>query len=285
VLSSSTRVRLAGLASMLAGLVVWLFTGLLLRRQYNRNQLILPFAELLDTLRGLRASVLKVQSPSGVNFDRTLAQLAQLEQRLTERALSDVIPSSLPSLLGNEAGPSPDYQQRLNSLAEQVGAQVTLVQGISDAWAKWNNNAAQQAPVKTAMESLDALNAPPAPVSTQSDAQNRVAGILTNLTTAIATLPGAGLGAAAPGARPLPTLRELQIKNQHLNYVAWIVWFVLTLAIGYYVMIAAFPGFGAPSDLWKCFFWGLSIPLVGQQLQQLNPTTISTTLNLSIPKV
>jgi hypothetical protein len=283
VLSSSSQIRLAGFASILVGLIVWLFTGLLLRRQYNRNQLLQPFAEIRDTLVALRNSVLKVQG-SGIAFKQTLDELTKLEQQLTAKALRDVIPSSLPSLLSNDSGTSAGYQQILSTLTEQVGAQTILVHGISTAWGKWNNNPAQQVLVRKALQDLDNLDAPVAPVSAQLDAQNEVTAILNTLTTGIAALPGAGLAAPARSGATLPTARELQIRNQHLNYLAWIVWFVLTLATGYYVMISAYPAFGTVADLWKCFFWGLGIPMVGQQIQQLNPATVTTTLNFSVPK-
>ena len=159
-----------------------------------------------------------------------------------------------------------------------------VVRGMSDAGNKWNNNnAAQQALVKAAIQSLNDLNDPTVQVMAQADAQTKVNAILTNLNQAIANLPGAPAALAA-ASRPIPSVTELQIKNQQLNKVAWIAWFIVTLTIGYYVMIATFPGFGTYIDLWKCFFWGLSIPMVGQQLQQLNPSTISTTLNFAVPK-
>jgi hypothetical protein len=283
ILASSPRKRLVGFISILAGLLVWLFTALILRRQFNRNQLLQPFAELHDTLVGLRATILNVKCPN-ITFNQTVAQLTQLEQGLSEKRLGNVIPSSLPSLLSNDSGTSSAYQQMLATVTEQVGAQTIVVRGISAAWGKWNKNPAQQALVTAALQVLDNLNAPPAPVSTQVDAQNAVTATLNKLNADIAALPGAALAAAAPTAPSLPTAREIQIRNQHLNYLAWLVWFVLTLAIGYYVMISTFPGFGTVTDLWKCFFWGLGIPLVGQQIQQLSPSTVSNTLNFSVPK-
>jgi hypothetical protein len=69
----------------------------------------------------------------------------------------------------------------------------------------------------------------------------------------LGTMAAAG---AAPIDRPLPTSREIQISSQRLNYVAWSVWIVLTLAVGYFVLIASYPGFGTWVDLWKRFFGG-----------------------------
>jgi hypothetical protein len=279
VLASSRCTRITGFLAMVAGLALWIFSTLILRRSFNRNQLLLPFAELHDTLVNLRAAVLKAQSRAGAKFDSILSQLSALDAKLTAKNLSDVIPSSLPSILSNDPAVSATYQQRLAELTEKVAAQSVLVQGISSVLRNWSDDPAAQTHLFTALESLDNLDLPGTPVVTQADAQLKVAVILKTMTAALAPALG-----GAPIDRPLPTSREIQISSQRLNYVAWSVWIVLTLAVGYFVLIASYPGFGTWVDLWKCFFWGVGMPIAGQQLQQLNPTSVSNALSFSIPK-
>jgi hypothetical protein len=282
VLASSQAVRFVGFLAIVGGIILWMFSTLLLRRNFNRNQLLLPFAELHDTITSLRATVSKAKAVTGANFDSVLAQLSALDAGLTEQSLGHVLPSSLPSLLSNDSAVSPAYQQKLADLTEKVGAQSIVVQGISVAASKWSNDPAQQTQILAALQSLNNLDRLPSPVVTQGDAQNQVTSILGTMTAALTTSLGATASASTP--RPLPTSREILIRNQRLNYFAWSVWLVLTVAVGYFVMIASLPGFGTWIDLWKCFFWGLGIPVIGQQLQQLNPTTVSNVLSYSIPK-
>jgi hypothetical protein len=282
VLASSQAVRFVGFLAIVGGIILWMFSTLLLRRNFNRNQLLLPFAELHDTITSLRATVLKAKAVPGANFDSVLAQLSALDACLTEQSLSDVLPSSLPSLLSNDSAVSPAYQQRLADLTEKVGAQSIVVQGISVAASKWTDDPTQKPQILAALQSLNNLDRPPSPVGSQANAQNQVTSILGTMTAALRTSLDATASASTP--RPLPTSREILIRNQRLNYVAWCVWLVLTVAVGYFVMIASLPGFGTWIDLWKCFFWGLGIPVIGQQLQQLNPTTVSNVLSYSIPK-
>jgi hypothetical protein len=51
-----------------------------------------------------------------------------------------------------------------------------------------------------------------------------------------------------------------------------------------FILVTTNYSFGIGLDYFKCFFWGLGIQIAGQQLQQLTPASVATTLNISMPK-
>jgi hypothetical protein len=81
----------------------------------------------------------------------------------------------------------------------------------------------------------------------------------------------------------MPT-RELFLIQTAFNVSTWLLWAVLTVSVGYVIIIAMDPGFGTTADLWKCFFWALGLQVAGQQMQQLTPGSVNSAMSISIPK-
>jgi hypothetical protein len=64
---------------------------------------------------------------------------------------------------------------------------------------------------------------------------------------------------------------------------AWGIAMIVTIVAGYAAVVASKHGFGTEFDLLKCFFWGLGGQVAGQQLSQLTPASITSTLGIKAP--
>jgi hypothetical protein len=94
-------------------------------------------------------------------------------------------------------------------------------------------------------------------------------------------------GAAQPLAAP-SIVREnpasLLVEIRHIAIASWIVWGLLTILVGYIILVASSPGFGGFLDFARCLLWGFGIPVAGQSLQQLSGATLNTQLGISLTR-
>jgi hypothetical protein len=73
---------------------------------------------------------------------------------------------------------------------------------------------------------------------------------------------------------------SLQRSFTELNVWSWIVWAILTMVGGFYLLILDKAGFGLIADYILCFFWGIGLPTTAEKLtpagvlQSLRITTI-----------
>jgi hypothetical protein len=142
---------------------------------------------------------------------------------------------------------------------------VIIGQGLNVVWSLWSQSQGQnRSAFEVAISGLDSLFVQsPAPSVTQP----QVAAILSTLRTSTSGVVVAA--AVAPGPQspvPVPSVSYLLLDIRRLSQVTWIAICVLTILAGWVVLIARNPGFGKPSDLVFCLFWGFGIPVTAQSL-------------------
>jgi hypothetical protein len=81
-----------------------------------------------------------------------------------------------------------------------------------------------------------------------------------------------------------PSAQEVLVQFQRISLAGWGISLVVTILAGLVVLVVTNHGFGTVMDYIKCIFWGLGLPFVTQQMQQLSPTSVFSTLKLSLPK-
>lgn len=89
-------------------------------------------------------------------------------------------------------------------------------------------------------------------------------------------------GAGRTIAKRFSRLQRLTLSIESLQIGLWVLWAAITIFVGWAAMIATNAGFGTPTDLASCFFWGLGIQAVGAQLQQLTPGKVAGRFKLPV---
>lgn len=152
--------------------------------------------------------------------------------------------------------------------------QVAIVKAVQNVSERWNEEPQQQSAVKKALQALNDLDQRSRRPANQQDAETQIKPIMEELAKSFRLIgPGEPL--------VLVSVHELKLRNERLNYITWILWLAITVALGLYLLVDLQPGFGTSADLWKCFFWGLGISVAGQQF---NPSTVMTALNITLPR-
>ena len=229
----------------------------------------MPFADLKETIENLRSPVRTVSDKTHVKLSNITDGLGDALKTIETNAKA-AVPGGLS--MSSVATPDQNYQTKLNQCKDAVAVQVAIVKAVQTAGAHWNNDPQQQQVVSTALGQLNDLDLFGNRPSNQQEAETRIKPIIDKLPTT-ARLMGT--------AEPLVSVHELQLRNERINWIMWGLWLVVTVALGVYLLVDTQPGFGTSSDLWKCFFWGLGISVAGQQF---NPSTVTTALNVTLPK-
>jgi hypothetical protein len=76
----------------------------------------------------------------------------------------------------------------------------------------------------------------------------------------------------------------MQVRIEMVSATAWILWAIISATVGYLAAVNV-AGFGVMADYLKAFLWGLGLQTAGTQLQTLTPTSIGSTIGVSIPKI
>jgi len=79
------------------------------------------------------------------------------------------------------------------------------------------------------------------------------------------------------------TSQRIDINLSRLDFLTWILWWLVAIVVGWAVLILNDPGFGTTLDLVKAFLWGLGAHVAGASLQSLTPSTIMTSFNVAFP--
>jgi hypothetical protein len=95
-------------------------------------------------------------------------------------------------------------------------------------------------------------------------------------------LPPAVQAAQRPGMESgrVPSTATLQLQYEHLNAWMWLLWGVITVLAGFYVVILKQPGFGTATNFIEAFFRGLTVQLAGQQI---TPATTAKAVGITLP--
>lgn len=278
--TSTGRWILGGLAIAAGVLLSWLLT-VFLRQRAARAAAELPAAQLRDAVRELRPQATAATELTGVELPGLLTQLADREEALSIAALEA---NGLPPKIANPFSAQQDgteaYQRYLTDQGGRIRALVVIVRvGVGTAVAMWP--AGNHARITQALRELDALAAQQ---PTPEQAEVRVREILAGIPDPAAAVRDFDHGRAAGSAAELPPAREVMVQLQRISLTGWSISLVLTVLVGLVVLVITNHGFGTLLDYVKCVFWGMGLPFVTQQIQQLSPTSVYSTLKLTLPK-
>lgn len=276
--TSGGRWLLGALAIALGVVLAWLLT-VFLRQWSARGTATFPAARLRDTLKELRTQVDSASEITGVKFSGLPRQLEDRDQALEYTALEA---NGLPPLIPNPFAAATDgvaaYQKYIDTQALKVTALAVIVRvGVGEALAAWAETE-EKTPIVKALKSLDVAAATHQDPAT---AETHVRLILDTMHSEISKK----LLDDAPSRenRTTPSTHDVQVQLQHISLAAWGLSFVVTVLAGLVVLVVTNYGFGTVMDYMKCVFWGLGLPIAGQQLQQLTPGDVRTSLRVTLP--
>jgi len=282
--------QLLGVLVIVIGVVcAWIVTAWVQSR-LNRAQALLPATLLADRVRALQQRL--ANAPPGTEAaDRADidAALQGLAQRLSVNSLDagNFLPPSMPNPFKG-AGPNLDgYKQFLAQATAQLALLDLLVEeGLAAVWRKIppELNDQSRAALTVASRAIDGLAAAdPAPAL--KDATAAIQNALAQLDPALAAAGGAP---PPPGAQHFAiqprSFEQLVIEIRNLSGIAWLVFGLLSAAVGVYVLIINNLGFGLPGDFFTCLLWGFGLPVSGQQLVQSTVGSVGTALGITVPK-
>jgi len=274
--------RIAGVATIFIGVVLaWVLT-VYLQSRLNRDQMLLLVTMLRDRFLSLQV-ILANRPPAAQSFDSPLtsAELDKSISALSEAQLEadSVLPRGFPLPFKPTAPTSEAFTARVS----EQNARFELLQqviriGLQEIWKQIPAapSVAQQAAIETALTAADELSArKPAPASSVVDKA---------LTETLATLHTAlGGGGAASSPKPRSS-SQISAEIRTLSKIAWLVFALVTTALGTYVLVLSNLGFGTCTDFLVCLFWGFGLPVGGAQLAQATTATASTALGFAPAK-
>jgi hypothetical protein len=274
-----------GAALILLGVLISLFVGVVARSVVARSEAMMPARRVLDILDTIEK---KLQECGGASQMQSLrngidgVRFALSKQGLRQAGyISSVFGSPL-----RTTTPA-DYAGFIQRQSDQVNAYGRIVEeGVCKAIGISKGLGSSPAPDKVQLVSdaffkLDKLAATP-PTDIVTIITN-VKIIIDALRASLTTLPAAASRKAGDSAS-LPTIAHLLFTVDSVNIGVWVLWAIITTAVGSGVLIFQNHGFGEPMDLLKCFLWGIGMQVAGQQFQQLTPSAIGTPLGITLPK-
>jgi hypothetical protein len=272
VYSSSWRRRAVGVFWIAVGILLSVFLGVYAKNKANRLEALRSAAALRERLPSLRLSLDAAEKKT--SLPQLLGLQDQLEQQLTESFLDRQ--AMLPPKLPIDASSTKKLEDHLTKMAKLLAIVDEIVRrGIDPVIRDWNE--ATPAPYEKALKDLDAL----------ADPAKELSLVREGVDQARAKLPSEEATSLVQGVRGAPrqrTASELAVELENLRGDVWLVWAVVTVALGFTVLILSNPGFGTGLDMMKSFFWGLGLQVAGQQLQQLTPGKVASRFSLPVPK-
>jgi hypothetical protein len=279
IYSSNLLLKLGGTGLIVLGVAITWFLTVFLRRVSSRLDLQQPAAMMREDLESLRVRTSAAAATIGGGWQPQTVpgEITATEGKLAVTALER---HGLPSILTNPLSPpsavSTEYTTYLKTVGDRTSIIAAIVAGLERVAMSINPNATAQK--KGAATQLDAYVADQ--TKTLQDALNFVEATL----RAMVTPQGVAASPQAAGAGPELSSRQIVFRQTAISLTAWGVWGLITILVGVLAMVVTNPGFGTTLDLFKCLLWGLGVQIAGQQLQQLTPSSVSSSLTLTMPR-
>lgn len=279
--------KLHGLLVILAGVVVAWVVTVLARSRINRDQALLPIELLRQKLLDLQAQLSVIPVNMKADIPNTLQKITEVLKDLSISSLDNqqLLPPSLPAWMQSTTQATA-FQTFLQAKAQLVDNLNVITTGIRQA----ANLAATIPPARlpdlqALVRKIDQLptNLPQPSATLQNQ-------IKTLFDAWNATPQAQALGAdgrtqllAMPDPSSTGTYR-IRMEIQTITLLFWAVWGVLSVLIGFSVLIMPAPGFGTIGDYIRCALWGFGLPVAGQGLQTLTMSSLNTQLGVTLPK-
>ncbi len=284
VLSTGRSNQFLGATLILVGIAISWIVTVFIRQRVMRAEALMPVSELGDTIRRLLVEVTHAHKRSDNRLPNTVARLQSMLASLAPEQLEakGLLPHRIPNPFKAPPDLADAYKQFVSNLSIEITTlSIVIRDGIKNVMVKFDERNGGDA-VVTALQKLDALAEV---VNAGDEAKASVAKIRGELEDALAAgRPSAMAPGGVTAAASLPSLQQLHIQLSRLSLSVWLIWGGLTWLVGIIALVATNYGFGIGLDYFKCFLWGLGVQVAGSQLQQLAPTTASTTFGIAFPK-
>lgn len=288
VYSTSSCRQFVGVLCLVVGVVLWWFVAVFARQKAAHAEALLPLSALRDSIGDLLSSLDQTEHAGNCQMTHTRDRLGSIGSELNpaRAELAPLIPPSFPTISGLTADTTAALKQYIDTRAAQVAALSVLVrQGGSAVLSKQAEaiNAGQTGLIPDALKILDEAAEE---VNAVDEARSKLRDIINGIETALAGKTEQdvyqGISGSLAFVPSLPTTRELRLETKVLGLGVWIVWGAATVIVGAIALVLTNYGFGTTLDYLKCFLWGLSIQAVGQQLQQVTPGSVVTSLKIPV---
>ena len=247
VYGSTPPLKFAGVATIFIGVVLaWILT-VYLQNRLNRNQMLLPVTMLRERFQALQA-ILTNRPPRAQPFacTATTAELARSLSALSEATLDadGLLPPGIPNPFKPVTPNAEAFMQRISEQKARFELlQLIIRNGLQEIWKQIPAapSANQRNAITTAVGAVDSISSQTPPPAV-SDVVTRLQAILQTLNTELAG--GGAANVAAMSTKP-PTSGQISTEIRTLSGIAWLVFAVLTTALGTYVLVLSnFSGFG-----------------------------------------
>ncbi|WP_316189877.1 hypothetical protein [Bradyrhizobium sp. SZCCHNS1054] len=284
LLSTTLCLQLLGIALLAGGVILAWISMVFLQRKVSHDQLLLPALEIDAHVQQLLAELKNAPSSLHGEMKQTTDALTTLSNKLKPSQLETW---GLPFLVPRLGGQSPsiqEYQATIANLAKQADALDIIVRkGLKRAWDAYSRAqaAGKEAAVVDAISTIDALSADP--TADPGKAFQGCSVALAKMEAALTDGAKERFFAAAADDAPR-TVERVRAEIRNLSLLSWVIFGVLSVAIGSYVLVLNNLSFGTTTDLFLCFLWGFGIPAGGAQLTQLSAGSIAGVLGFQLPK-
>lgn len=252
---------------------------------------MLPLTELRGTIEDLLATVSQTENAGHYEMTETRTRLGEIYDELDPGKAPDLaalIPAEFPGISILTTDTSANLKQYIDPRSEQVAALSILVRQGGNAVLSKQEEAIHSEKGGLIREALKNLDDAAVEVNKPDEARSKLREIINGIETGLAKTMEQdavqGLDSRLAFVPSFPTTKELRLESRRLSIAVWLIWGAVTVVTGVAALVLTSQGFGSAFDYIKCFLWGLSIQAAGQQLQQLTPSSVTTSLKLPVSK-
>jgi len=279
VFSTNSWAIAGGVFLIALGVFLAWVLGAVIRQRASRDEVLLAAAQVGDIAGRMLREVASIEELNQLRLSGFEGQLHTIIDDLSPQMLEQrhLVPSAVANPFSTQANNSTEFASYVSERTTRLGGLAVLLRdGILFALTFGEPSA--NATVDAAVQSIDTLVPSIDTPSAASAALTPIRSSLRRVPSAIPSIPSGGV------RHGITSTADLRIELRRLYGWAWGIWGIITVALGVVAVILTNDGFGTPFDLAKCFFWGLGIQVIGQQLQQLSPSTITSSVGISVPK-
>jgi hypothetical protein len=264
IASTPRGARVKGWFCVLAGVLLAIFLGGFLRNYIGRMTALVPANRIRDLLTAEEEKLKVINANQSAETRKWIGDLSKL---LEPRALSGYIPGWVPAAFGGNVD-AQGYTDYLKARGDELAAITYLVERGFLLVTQYTQN---HAAIDNAYGELEEL------------AVKRPADLLAQTDAIIDALKPKTKGATTAEDSATTLTHHIVVRVDAVNAAAWLIFAVIASVTGYLAAVNV-AGFGVAADYFKAFLWGFGLQTAGTQLQQLTPSSIASTIGITMPK-
>lgn len=282
---STHEAKAWGVITILVGVILaWTIT-VFARSRINRDQALLPLVVLRQKLSDMKSELLSIPEALKSRTSNTVKQIKSVLEDLSVDNLDQqqLLPPSLPPWVQSTTQATA-YQTFLQTKSQIVDNLSVIATGIKVAAGLVPTIPPARLPdLQSLTQKIDQYSTTLPQASATLQAQIKTLFDVWNAAPVVQGLGATPQLLAMPSASPVSAY-SVRMEIQTISLLFWFVWGVLSVLIGFSVLVKPDPGFGTTADYIRCALWGFGLPVAGQGLQQLTMSSLNTQLGVTLPK-